>query len=130
MRQGLLCKFHLGRLSDDDLTNGVERFLAGFDHAPAVSAFMLDVFQSEQVRRLHNRLAETREVDSIVLKAAEWSALDLTQGLNAMTALSYAACSDQFGKLIDTLVRVFTIAVGARAIVLERMINANLAAEN
>ena len=130
MRDGMLVRFDLRRLTNDDLTNGVERLLAGFDHAPAISTFMLDAFQNEQVRRLKNRQGETHEVDPLVLKATEWSALDLTQGLNAITALSYQACSEQLGKLVDTLVRTFTIAVGARAIVLERMINAGNAERN
>lgn len=127
MRPGLLVKFHFGRLSDADLTDGVKCLMAGYDHAPAVSEFLIDAMQDEQTRRLKNHGGELHEAEAVVLKATEWSALDLVQGLNAMTALSYQACSEQFGKLIDTLVRTFGAALGARAIVLENMVNDNLA---
>jgi len=126
MRNGLLVKFHPQRLSDEDLTLGVERFFETHDHAPHISGFMLDALMNEQCRRLQSRGGHEHETGMIVLPAATWSATDLTQGLNVLTAMSYQACSEQLGKLIDTLVRVFTCAVGARAIVLENMIHARL----
>ncbi len=123
MRPGIVTKFYLPNLSEPDLADAVEYVRAGYDRGPKFAGWLMDALMDEQTRRLASRDGEPRETALLTLPAAEWTARELVQALLAATAMSYGVRNEAVGQLVDTLVRTFTAAVGARLIIAEDFIH-------
>jgi hypothetical protein len=115
-------KFHLPRLSDDDLQMAVDAMLAHHDHGPAFCGWLCDALQAEQLRRLSQRSGEPKEAEYLLWPAHELTNSELTQSLAVITAWSYKVpLTKCLGELVDKLVRAVVVAVGARLKLLEEV---------
>jgi hypothetical protein len=124
MRRGLVTKFYLPNLADEDMAMAVECLQASYDRGPKFAAWLMDALMDEQTRRLASRGDVPKETELLTLPAAEWTARELVQALLVVTGMSYGVRSEAVGRLVDKLVNVFTAAVGARLIIAEDLIHA------